>query len=347
MDFIYDSQGSSSVEIEKAISRIYLAPASVDALFEIVVNRSKRVEGKGKYLIDRVKNREIKRIEVAEKYVVKTFRKIAFSSPFINKLHPFYSELASIIIDSDDYRKCLAFIYKSSKLIEKIAREHIREIKRSQSIKDIVKLRKAFFGRLKSILEETDECIVRIRKYQLEFLKLPSINPQLNSVIIAGAPNVGKSSILKKLTNAKPEIKPYPFTTKEIIVGHMKLNDKIIQVIDTPGLLDRPLEEKNEIEQKAILALKHFRGLLLYVFDPTESCGFLIEYQCLIFKELLEWFPYFQKVVVLNKSDVFTDQHLTKLFSICPIIRNHEIVKVSALKGANIDLLKRVINEKI
>lgn len=53
----------------------------------------------------------------------------------------------------------------------------------------------------------------------------------------------------------------------------------ISQVIDTPGILDHPLEERNTIEMQAITALAHLRGTVLFLVDLSESCGFPIEQQ--------------------------------------------------------------------
>jgi len=55
-------------------------------------------------------------------------------------------------------------------------------------------------------------------------------------VILVGAPNTGKSSILATLTNVTPQIAPYPFTTYEISVGMMSWENIKIQLVDTPPL---------------------------------------------------------------------------------------------------------------
>lgn len=51
------------------------------------------------------------------------------------------------------------------------------------------------------------------------------------------------------------------------------------QVIDTPGVLDHPLEEMNTIEMQSITALAHLRSAVMYFMDLSEQCGYTIEAQ--------------------------------------------------------------------
>jgi uncharacterized protein len=52
--------------------------------------------------------------------------------------------------------------------------------------------------------------------------------------VLVGAPNAGKSRLLRELTNAEPEVAPYPFTTHEPVPGMMPWEDVKVQLIDTP-----------------------------------------------------------------------------------------------------------------
>jgi nucleolar GTP-binding protein len=52
------------------------------------------------------------------------------------------------------------------------------------------------------------------------------------------------------VTRADVDVQPYAFTTKSLFVGHMDYRYLRWQVIDTPGILDRPLEERNTIEMQ-------------------------------------------------------------------------------------------------
>ena len=52
------------------------------------------------------------------------------------------------------------------------------------------------------------------------------------------------------VTRADVDVQPYAFTTKSLFIGHTDYKYLRWQVIDTPGILDRPLEERNTIEMQ-------------------------------------------------------------------------------------------------
>ena len=56
------------------------------------------------------------------------------------------------------------------------------------------------------------------------------------------------------VTRAEVEVQPYAFTTRSIYVGHLDHDYLRWQVIDTPGILDRPLDEMNKIEHQVCRA---------------------------------------------------------------------------------------------
>jgi ribosome-interacting GTPase 1 len=61
-------------------------------------------------------------------------------------------------------------------------------------------------------------------------------------VVILGSPNAGKSRLLAELTSAKPEVAPYPFTTREPQPGMMPWEDVTVQLIDMPPITDTYFE---------------------------------------------------------------------------------------------------------
>jgi len=109
---------------------------------------------------------------------------------------------------------------------------------------------------------------------------------------------------MNKITRANVDVQPYAFTTKSLFVGHTDYRYLRWQVIDTPGILDHTLEERNTIEMQAITALAHLTCSVLYFMDISEQCGFSIEAQCNLFRSISPLFANKQLVIVLNKIDV-------------------------------------------
>ncbi|KAK9906251.1 hypothetical protein M0R45_002678 [Rubus argutus] len=66
---------------------------------------------------------------------------------------------------------------------------------------------------------------------------MPVVDLETPTLCLVGAPNVGKSSLVRILSTEKPEVCNYPFTTRGILMGHIILNHQTFQVTDTPGLL--------------------------------------------------------------------------------------------------------------
>jgi nucleolar GTP-binding protein len=113
---------------------------------------------------------------------------------------------------------------------------------------------------------------------------------------------------MNKITDSKPEIAPYPFTTKGLNVGHFMKKYMPIPVIDTPGLLDRPLHERNKIELKAITAFQHLKGTILFVVDPLDD----LEKQKNLFAEMRKLFTNQGVIIVINKTDIAPPEWIEK-----------------------------------
>ena len=116
---------------------------------------------------------------------------------------------------------------------------------------------------------------------------------------------------MNKVTRADVDVQPYAFTTKALFVGHMDHRFLRWQVVDTPGILDRPLEERNTIEMQAITALAHLQCCVLYFLDISEQCGYPIEQQLLLFESIQPLFANKQIIMVANKIDVLPYEQLS------------------------------------
>ncbi len=94
--------------------------------------------------------------------------------------------------------------------------------------------------------------------------------------MICGYPNVGKSSFLRSVTRADVDVQPYAFTTKSLFVGHFDYSYLRFQAIDTPGILDHPLESMSTIEMQSITAIAHLRSAILYFSQCSLVLAILV-----------------------------------------------------------------------
>ena len=110
------------------------------------------------------------------------------------------------------------------------------------------------------------------------------------TVAMVGAPNVGKSSLVRSVSSGVPEVNNYPFTTRGVIMGHFFIEDRRHVVTDTPGLIFRVDEERNKIERLAIATLEHLPVCAVFVTDLSGLSGTSVEDQLALREELRERF---------------------------------------------------------
>lgn len=259
-----------------------------------------------------IREREITRINVSAQEITERLKKAIKNIPERKRLPLFYQELLSLIVDEKKLLETLAHFNKSIKIIEKLKKKILNETKKEKNWKKITRKRKEFYGRLNSVIRKLKESILEYNKAQKMLLELPDINVNEFTIVLAGYPNTGKTTIMQRLTKSRPEIASYPFTTKKINKSTFMYKYFEVQILDTPGLLDRPIEKRNKIEKKAILALKHLNGIIVFVVDPTNTAGNTLEKQKKLLEELRKEFKEKELIIVINKVDIASKTEISK-----------------------------------
>lgn len=256
------------------------------------------------YAIHRIRAFYMRKVKYASQSYHDKLALILEEFPLLDDLHPFYGDLLNVLYDRDHYKLALAQLSIAKKLVDSIGTEYVKYIKYADSLYRCKQLKRAALGRMTSVIKQQAPSLAYLEQVRQHLGRLPSIDPVAKSLILAGFPNVGKSSLMNVITNANVDVQPYAFTTKSLFVGHTDYNYTQWQVLDTPGILDHALEERNVIEMQSITALAHLPCCVLYLMDVSGQCGYTIQQQASLFKSMRPLFTGKPVVLVLNKVDV-------------------------------------------
>jgi nucleolar GTP-binding protein len=235
------------------------------------------------------------------------------------------------LYDADHFRIALGQISTAKHLIETVSRDYVRLIKYAQSLFQAKQLKRAALGRMATICRRLRDPLLYLEQVRQHLGRLPSIDPNTRTLLICGYPNVGKSSFLRSVTRADVDVQPYAFTTKSLFVGHFDYKYLRFQAIDTPGILDHPLEEMNTIEMQSITAIAHLRSAIMYFMDLSEQCGYSVVDQVKLFNSIKPLFANKLVFIVINKIDVKRPEDLDP--------ETQELLE-SVLKQGNVEMLQ-------
>mgnify|MGYP005850868219 CR=1 FL=1 len=228
--------------------------------------------------------------------------------PDFDYIDPFYYELADAIVDVDELRQSLSEVTWASRQIEELGREYQPKLRKTDA--EIArKHRKQAFARIADIMNEIEDDLRAVGDARDALKNLPDIRPDEAAIVIAGYPNVGKSSFVNHVTRASNEIAEYPFTTRGVQIGHVERDHIRYQLIDTPGLLDRPEAERNDIEKQAVGAIEHLADTILFFVDASGDCGYPLDVQLELRNSVVDRFADrdIPVLTICNKSDRSTD----------------------------------------
>ena len=232
---------------------------------------------------------------------------VVTSWPDFDLVDPFYYELADATLADTDVdgvdrlRQHLSEVMWASRQTNSIREEYHGRI-RNADTDTARKLRKQAFARLADITEQVEADLLAIGEARDALKTLPDIRADEPAIVVAGYPNVGKTSLVNRVTNARNETAAYPYTTTRIDIGHLERDRVRYQLIDTPGLLDRPADERNAIESQAVSALSHLADAVLFVVDASGECGYPLEDQLELLADVESTFDA-PVLVVCNKAD--------------------------------------------
>ncbi|XP_059648966.1 nucleolar GTP-binding protein 1-like [Cornus florida] len=292
--------------VQYNFKRITIVPTGKDFV-DIILSRTQRqtptVVHKG-YAITRIREFYMRKVKYTQQNFHDKLSTIIEEFPRLDDIHPFYGDLLHVLYNKDHYKLALGQINTARNLIGKIAKDYLKLLKYGDSLYRCKALKVAALGRMCTVTKRIGPSLAYLEEIRKHMARLPSIDPNTRTVLICGYPNVGKSSFINKITRADVDVQPYAFTTKSLFVGHTDYKYLRYQVIDTPGILDRPFEDRNIIEMCSITALAHLRAAVLFFLDISGSCGYSIAQQAALFHSIKSLFMNKPLIIVCNKIDM-------------------------------------------
>lgn len=303
---------------------------TADEILDKAFRKASKVDVSRRTKLDTVRQVNISKLKSSSDVIVSTLGRYVKAFPSIESLSPFYSELIDATIGTGKLKKSLGAMDWCRGQVAKVSRAAVKDIASQDSTARIDEIRRGAYGRISSLVKQVDGELKFLASARNAIKKFPTINHEAPTMVIGGAPNVGKSQLVRRISTGKPRVAVYPFTTQEISVGIFEREYVRYQVIDTPGLLDRPLNERNAIELRAVLALRHLADIIVFVIDPTETCGYTMEQQANLLSSLRAEFKDTPFIEVENKSDL--------------MISESSRLKLSAASGAGVE---EVVDEAV
>jgi len=300
------------LRLRQPFSHLTYIPTA-EELIDVAFRRASKVEvqfSDRDTSIMKARKRETMRIKTVPPTLINRLRGIIKEMPRLDTIDPFYNELANAIIGIDKLKKNLGALNWAANMIEELSKRSLQKMKGVRDKGGAAKIRREYYGRVASIMKQISPNLKLLEDARKELKKVPTVDLEESTitVVVAGYVNVGKSTYVKAVSSAKPTIEPYPFTTKGLVLGHRETKYGTIQVVDTPGLLDRPLRERNRIELQAIIALKYLAKAVTFLFDPSTTCGYDFEKQMNLYHEVRKEFENVRVIPVFNKIDLMSDE---------------------------------------
>jgi len=221
----------------------------------------------------------------------------------LDGLHPFYWALIEIEFDRDRIHKSISCVSKARRLAGKFFEKYRVLLMAAENKRELLRVASEGRGRILSGIKKCRRSLDYLRNLVVFIQHLPTIDATLPTIIVAGAPSTGKSTFVRSVSRARPEVASYPFTTTTIHIGHFYVGDDKIQVIDTPGLLDRPVEAMNPVEKRAVAALSLLDGSILFLVDVSKDAYMNVDEQFRLLKRVLEFAQGKPVYAALNKVD--------------------------------------------
>ncbi len=321
----------------KKLPTVLLSDELLDKAFKRATKAKDSVEDKDRLF--KTRKQMIRMIQSASDVLQSTIMNYVRLWPSLDRQSEFDRSLIDAAVGCDNYRHHISTIQWAADQTMRLAKKYEKQIDRMINVDGMHVRRREAYGRISSIIDQVNPSLLWMNRARDQLRRLPSIDSTEPCIVVAGSPNVGKSALIGTLSSNEPDVASYPFTTQQLHVGHFTHRRRRYQLVDTPGLLDRPMDERNQIEMQAIAALEHIGSIVLFLLDPSEHGGTPLESQENLLHEVANLLPQTPLLVVDGKADLLNIDT-----GVNPVTGH---LCISSTEGYGIDQLREELVERI
>ncbi|CAA0821016.1 P-loop containing nucleoside triphosphate hydrolases superfamily protein [Striga hermonthica] len=305
---IKDKVVKKPLETVGAFQKLPMVMPSVDILYS-ALRKAKRVSAtKGiANAAKRERNKGAKQLDALMKELAVPLRTYKENFPDKKDLHPYERSLIELTLGDGNYEEVLGKVDTLRKKLVSVGKEHASFCAKSHTKREAEERLSEGMKKIEEIFNNEGEAVDELLHIAKTLRAMPVVDLETPTLCLIGSPNVGKSSLVRLLSTGKPEVCNYPFTTRGILMGHMTLSYQNFQVTDTPGLLRRHDEKRNNLEKLTLAVLSHLPTAVLYVHDLSGECGTSPSDQFIIYNEVKARFGDHLWLDVVSKCDLLND----------------------------------------
>jgi len=277
---------------------------TAEELIDRALRRASRVEESVRNADYRARLTAVRKINSVADNIANPLHSYVRAFPSFDNIHSFDRSIIDLTVGVDKLKKALGGADWARKEVLMIATKYVPKARARKSAENTMKIMSEAYTKMTNIVRQIEKNLNFLISARSVFRNLPNVDTEKPLAVFAGAPNVGKSSLIRAVSSGKPEVKSYPFTTKGVSLGHIKVKYDIIQVMDTPGLLDRPDSDRNDMEKQGIAALDHLKPIIVFLTDLSGTSGYSMEIQKSLHEELKTRYSDYFWLDVYSKSDL-------------------------------------------
>ena len=304
--------------------------ATAEELIDRALRRASKVEEKVRNPDYRARLTAVRKIHSVADNLANPMISYVKAFPSFDSIHPFDREIIDLTVGVDKIKKSLGAVDWARKEILMISTKYVPRARARKSAENTMKIMSEAYTKMTNVVRQISKSFDFLISARSIFRNLPNVDTESSIAVFAGAPNVGKSSLIGAISSGKPEVKSYPFTTKAVSLGHVKKKYSVLQVMDTPGLLDRSDSERNDMEKQGIAAFDFLDPIIVFLTDLTGTSGYSLQMQTNLRDELKLRYPDCEWVDVFSKKDLDFEDELDI----------DRAIEVSAYRDEGVDRLK-------